>query len=216
MSLGLLGAIPLFSGGAKQIAFLSSPAAIIATQSTYTFAAQNIGAPSASRRIHVAIGGDGQSNALVSSVTVGGIAATINANVIQNSGTAAIATALVTAGTTADVVVTFAGNKARVVIGLYSSVGLASNVAFDSGSSLADPGVATLNTVSGGFCLAVAGNDQTAAINWTGGVVEDYENVGGGTMVSSGAHGATTGAPISPSADYVAAGADRAAVFATF
>jgi hypothetical protein len=215
MTLGFFGAVPLFNKKRAVLTFRQDGVQI-ATTSVYTFAGQAIGTQSPDRVVHVTITGDGQSNSLVTGVTIGGVSAVINNTVLQNSGTAAIASAVVPTGATADIVVTFAGNKARVVIGVYTSTGLVNAVAFDTKTSIADPATGTLNTKSGGFALGVAGNDVTGTIDWSGGMTKDYETIGGGTMIGSGASGLTSGATITPSADYATAGADRAAVFATF
>lgn len=103
---------------------------------TYTFAAQPIGDAAADRRVHVGVGGS-QSIRTISSVTIGGVTATQN---IQHSGdqasTAAIYTANVPTGTTADVVVVWSGGQQRCGIGIWSSTGLTSDAAIDADTGI--------------------------------------------------------------------------------
>ena len=179
---------------------------------TYTFAAHSIGTAAYNRCVHVAIHGNGGAN-LVTSVTVAGITAEINANALNGSSCAAIASAFVASGTTADIVVTFAGGQLGCRIGVWSSVGLIHTSAI-SATSTADPATATLTTTANGFCIAATSKNSADTMTWAGGVTERYDATSGENRMGSGADGATTAAGITPTGDY-ATGAGIG-VFATF
>jgi hypothetical protein len=185
-----------------------------ANLTTYTFSARAIGTAASDRRVHVLVHGGGVGDTTLSSVTVGGVSATINVQASSGQHTSAIATAAVPTGTTGDVVVTFSGGKARCGIGVYASTGLSSETAVDTDSSTADPATATLTSVAGGFVLALAAGDNSSSLTWTN-VTEDYDEVFEST-VQSGASGVTSSTTVSPSGDYASAPTNKPAVFATF
>lgn len=213
--------------GIVQVVALSSPN-LVATKTptyqtaasdtsntdTYTFSAQAIGTAAADRRVHVGVCGFVGTGTL-SGVSIGGIAADIN--VLSKSGdvTTAIVTALVPTGTTADIIVSFGSNRASCHIGVWSSVGVTATNSFDTDTSSVDPGTATLSTLSGGFVIGVAGVAGSATTTWTN-ATETFDQTDAESKSSTGASAATTGADVSPSGDYSAAGTSRQAVFATF
>lgn len=88
------------------------------TSSPTTFSAVPIGAPMSSREVYVAvqISGTSAGPPTISSVTVGGVAATLlrGANSVGNFARLAIYRAVVTTGTTGDVVVTYSGSLGTV------------------------------------------------------------------------------------------------------
>jgi hypothetical protein len=187
---------------------------------TFTFSAQNLGAAAADRYIHVAVfGREGSppNPTQLSSVTVGGVTATIN--IQQTDGdreTVAIVTAAVPTGTTGNIVVTWAESHDNCEVAVYRSLGLITAVAIDTDSSTADPGTATLTALAGGFCIGAATQRAVGSATWSGGVAEDYDAAAEANYFYTGAHGATGGASISPSCDYADTDSLRRAVFATF
>lgn len=191
-----------------------------ANASAYTFSGKAIGAASSDRRVIVTIhsrSDTGSAPRTISSVTVGGIVATINKDA-QGSSRAgsAIVTAAVPIGTTADIVVTFSGGCTQCGIGVYSATGLTSNVAMDADQSTSDPATATLDSTVNGFVIgAVSIISSTTGAAWTN-ATEDYDTASGANLIMSGASIETSGSAIAPSADYTASASDRVGVFATW
>lgn len=201
----------------KVLSYLGSNSSIT-TATTYTVTAAALGTAATDRRIIVAIAG-ANSTRTISSVTVGGVSATIN---IQSTASAdnnvvAIATALVPTGTTGDIVVTYSGSQAAHQVGWWSATGLTSNVAIATGSNaLADAGQSgtiTLTSVAGGFFIGVAGSSGTGTTTWTN-ATERYDF--SAARSSSGADALTTGTSIAVTATLASTNTNRNFVGATF
>lgn len=144
----------------------------------YTFAAQNLGTEASDRYIVVTVNGrKAGATTSISSVTVGGVAATIavqRVNTVTNTSVAGIAIAAVPTGATGDIVVTFADTLARCAIGAYRIDNLFSATAYDTDSSVsADPSVG-LNVSNPGFAIGTGAASGTGSVTWTG-LTEDYD-----------------------------------------
>ena len=109
-----------------------------ADSTAYTFSSQDFGEAAANRYIVVTAGGYDTGNETVSSITIGGVAATIAVQVTGNFVTAAIAIAKVPTGATGDVVVTFSGGMQNAGIGVYRLINLQSATATDTGTDIAE------------------------------------------------------------------------------
>lgn len=145
--------------------------------SSYTFSSQSLGAADADRRIFVCVGSRKTGGATsISSVTVGGISASIEVEE-QNTGTntciAAVVVASVPTGTTGDVVVTFADTMLRCGISMYRVLGVDGAAPFQALNSTADPGTANLDIPADGFAISV---DSVVCLSvaWTN-LTEDTE-----------------------------------------
>ena len=165
----------------------ASSASQNATVNPVTAAAMPIGAPSADRLVVVCIA-DIRSTAqprTISSATIGGIAATIHAQIGNSSGTTGpvlgIISALVPTGTTADVVITRSGLTQTIVISVYTLTGYVSatptgtnTVAVASG----DPST-TINVTGPGVAIGIwcGSSGTTATTIWTGLSTKDYDAV---------------------------------------
>src|SRR3990167_2651308 len=156
-------------------------AAVDTTEATiYTFSSQSLGTAAADRYIVVAIAARGLGTTrTISSVTVGGVSATINVqtpNITSNTSLTGIVIAAVPTGTTGDIVITFDAQMLRCGIGLYRVTNLVSATPTDTdGSTAADPSV-TLTTVDGGIAIGVGFTQDTAPqAAWTG-ATENYDN----------------------------------------
>ena len=158
---------------------------------TYTFAGQNLGSAASDRYIVVAVmSRKAGASTSISSVTVGGVTATIVAqtsNTVSNTSVTGIAIAAVPTGVTGDVVVTFGAATARCAIGLYRADNLLSATAHDTDNSTAADPTVNLDIPSSGFAVAtgVTGTGGTGT-TWTG-LTEDYDN----TMPSTRYSGAS-------------------------
>ena len=172
---------------------------------TYTFSSQNLGTADGARLIICGIASRAGGSSTISSVTIGGVSATIvvQINTSADSGwnSAGIVIAAVPTGTTGDVVITFSAGQARCAIALYSTIDTASETASDTDSNAAaDPSV-SIDCPASGYIIAVACfSVGTGTTTWTG-VTEDYdvnpENVANTTMASDNFASAQTGLTVS-------------------
>ncbi len=170
---------------------------------TVTFTAVGIGAAAADRYVFITIPyyNGGINNISISSVTIGGVLATIHSQPFLATpvrGGCALVSALVPTGTTADVVITWAASGAgyyRPRIGVYRVTGLQSNTPFHLVTDLTVGGSAsrtiTVNTTKGGIVLLGSIIRDTAktmsglATDYNVSPVSPYQYIGGGTTVGS-------------------------------
>lgn len=149
-------------GGAPAVAYVSSYSNA-ANQTAYTFTACDLGAADTTREVFVVIAAyQGGTARTLSSVTIGGVAATLETTF--TNGTAqllALARAAVPSGATGDVVATFSGAVQNCNVAVYRAVNRATagtgatdtSSATGSAASLAVTGV---DVVAGGFVLTAA------------------------------------------------------------
>lgn len=141
---------------------------------TYTFAAQPLGAAAADR--YIVVGVQRRPAATVSAVTVGGVSATQVVTATNSDNAVSLWIAAVPTGTTGDVVVTLSTGVLRCAIQVYRLTGIASPVPYHtvtgSGTGTAS---GALNIPAGGVAIgcAVQGTTTTAA-TWAG-LTEDYD-----------------------------------------
>lgn len=178
---------------------------------TITFTGVAIGAAASDRYVFVAIPyyNGGTSNISIASVTIGGVLATIysqpfNASAIR--GGAALVSALVPTGTTADIVITYAasGSFFRPRIAVYRVTGLQSNspVEFITKTGVDNniPLTLTVNAVQNGIVFLVCNVYGNISHRTLTGLTQDYMVSpvsslvyigGGGTVSATGAFNAT-------------------------
>ena len=139
----------------------------------FTFSAKSIGAAWSNRKIVVAVSGHSTSAArTISSVTVGGIAATsvISATAGANTNLAALYIASVPTGITANVVVTWSAGVGSCAVDLYRLVN-AKTTANDTGSDItvgaSNEEEATIYVPGGGFAIAAFTADSSAGTRTT-------------------------------------------------
>jgi hypothetical protein len=163
---------PLNSAVAATITFTDSSVDGTAGPA-YTFSSQAIGTAAASRRIIV--GAFGRSNAAVTltSITVGGVTATVVASATDNDGIVFLRSDLAIvdfpAGTSASIVVTYssAGSLARASIGVWAAYDLLSATPTDTANNNSDPMSAAIDVSAGGIIVGFATSDATATHTWT-------------------------------------------------
>jgi hypothetical protein len=109
---------------------------------TYTFATQALGTAAAGRVIVVGVGGGGQTRT-VSSMTIGGTSATFIIRAAGTNETAELWYAVVAAGTTGDVVVTWSGAQDGCGIGVWAVYDATSAPHDSSSDNNSDPATAT-------------------------------------------------------------------------
>jgi hypothetical protein len=192
----------LLGGAAPRFAFAALGQGY-GTGSSYTLSAQPLGKPHATRRIFAVICAYRGANANIglSSVTIGGVAATIHTNPGYADGSFSlsigIASAVVPAGETGDVSVVHNGVAGDVRVYLYRMVkGAAAPAAVDSASvGGGSSGVSTtLDPPAGGIALMGVQNGHGSSvlpISWTN-LTGDFAN--GTANVGAAAHAAYPGA----------------------
>lgn len=151
-------------------------------QGTFTFSGLAIGAAATDRKVVVCVYARQGAVTAVSSMTVGGISATLV--LAANNGSAVYVNEMwqadVPTGTTADVVVVFNGNANDAAVSVFRITGAAS-AAYNTASDIlaADPST-TLNVSANGVAIATniasdAGSAPTQA--WTGMTGADTTNL---------------------------------------
>lgn len=133
----------------------------------YTFTAAAIGTAAVGRRVIVCVSGYSGSNPAVSSVTVGGNAATAVVSQISVGQRSAIYIIQVDTGTTADIVVTFSVGCSFCGAAVFAAYNLLSSTATDTGSSTANPATGTMNISAGGVGVAYAAAYAAASRTFT-------------------------------------------------
>lgn len=165
------------------LAYLQSTSSTT-NSASYTFAAQNIGTATPGRHIIVAVSARAGTPAAATSVTIGGVTASLIEQT-NGQGHAIIAIAAVPSGTTADVVVTLAGTYARCAIGMWSADNIDATP-FDTTSSTSTSPSATIDVEAGGIIIATANAQTASAVTWTA-PAEDYEVYVETNMTATGA-----------------------------
>lgn len=159
-----------------------------ANATTYTFSAQNLGTADADRYIIVCA--SGRSNATgrtISTITIGGVSATIVCSATRDDGginsiAIAIAIAAVPTGTTGDIVVTYSGSMLRSAIQAYRAVDINSatptdTVTSNTGTTATSAGA--LDVAAGGFaigCCTFAYATSATSSSWSE-LTEDHDVV---------------------------------------
>lgn len=187
-----------------------------ATQTTYTFAAQNLGAAAADRHIIVGVNARllAATAGSIASVTVGGVAATSvvqhsNDSGSSNRNTSALFIAAVPTGTTGDVVVTVSREALRCGIALYRATDI-NTTAVSTGSGAGSPS-GTFTSPDGTFAVALS-SVASGGTTWTWtGLTEDSELTFGTTALSTASGNGVTSFAATPSGAM-----DNTAVWANF
>lgn len=188
-ALMLLMASPAFAAAA--ITFVGTTGDTT-NAATYTFTNHAIGTASSDRCVVVAIHGSyGAVGITLDSVTIGGNAASILYQQDADNGSnitrlAAVASLLVTTGTTATIVINTSVTMTRARIATYALTGTAdcTTLADSDFSEATDPSVA-LDVPANGSALGAC-TDTVSAFTWTG-LTERYESSDEATTTSTGA-----------------------------
>lgn len=162
---------------------------------TYTFAGQSLGAVVANRMIvvvglaiYAALG-----TPAVSSVTIGGVTATVLLTTGTNMGSF-LAYALVPTGTTGDIVVTLGSGGSRCGVGIWRVYDQISNTPTDTDTPAggADSARSVSIDVSAGGIIIAGASSGNASIAWTN-ATEGFDTfVEGGTDISGADYSSAT------------------------
>jgi len=180
------GFMPQLSGGggaaAAVVSFESS--AVDGNSATiYTFSGVALGAAAADRYIIAGVSGDSAGDTTITTVTIGGVAATELMDGSNSQANMGFFIAAVPTGTTGDVVVTFSGSKARAGCACWRATGLASPTPHATLQDTTLSGAVlsgTINVPSNGFVIAYDACDGTITTTWVG-VTEDFDEARDGT-----------------------------------
>lgn len=144
----------------------------------YTFSTQSFGVAASNRFIICGTYGRSQSGGAtsLSSITIGGITATINTSIGSSGSYTGLACAAVPAGASGDVVVTWADTMGACKCALWRAIGLNSTTAFDTIANADTPTSGTIDVQNLGIIIGMASEDVdlTASVTWTG-LTEAFE-----------------------------------------
>ncbi len=189
---------------------------------TYTFSTVDIGTANADRCVIVsAIARKSGASATLSTVTIGGVSATIvvqNTNNVTNTDVAGLAAAIVPTGTTGDIVVTWSAGMLRSQIGVWTAIGTDScTTPHDTGSSLSGDPSTTIDIADAGAAVGAGLTAAGTTASWTG-LTENFdatlETFVTATGASASAMSAETGRTVT--IDFAAAGVESVGVFASW
>jgi hypothetical protein len=175
-----------------------------ADQPAYTFPLVNFGVEDPTRRIIVAIAGRdaGTADLLITSVTIGGIAASEAVTAVSNGRRVALYIASVPAGSSGDIVIQFGNTSRWCGIGVWRATNFASDAPVKTATQIALAGNRRVDaglTIPGGggglgyIAWSAAGMGGTPPTwTWTA-LTEDFDVTIEGDMGSSGARSLTAG-----------------------
>lgn len=170
---------------------------------TYTFAATPIGTASGSRRVIVAADWSGTTSLALSSMTIGGVAATVDVDsgAITGNRRVVLASAVVPTGATADVVLNLSGSGTRAGIAVWTGEVTPTGQSDISIDLETDNLTVTTNAGDTVICAGTATKDTNNPVSvvWTG-ATERYEDgfettqhkQSGADVVASGASTSVT------------------------
>jgi hypothetical protein len=155
----------------------------------------------------------------LNSATIGGVTARIVVQLSAGGASnrqAGVIVANVPTGTTGTIAVTWNNGCAHCAIGWWRATGLSSEVEHDFGSSSADPGSVTINTLAGGIAVAGMISASGGTFSWTGASERYDQAIGENSSVHSGADANTDGNALAISADDSGSNTARAFVAASW
>lgn len=178
---------------------------------TYTFTSKSIGTENPTRKVIVSVSSiaDALGSTSISSLTVGGISATVAVSQVSgDGGFCGLAIADVPTGTTASVVVTMANLQSRMGIGVWAAYDLTSSTPTDTATSTADPASLNLDLVAGDIAVAAVFNNTNGTATWTG-ATERFDAIIDGAQYSGADFSAVSDeAPRTIECDYSATSRD--------
>lgn len=219
--------MPMFFNQVGFGAFVSGFASIVKTDNAvsttdtnvYTFSTKSIGTAAAGRRVLVGVHGIQSPAVTISSLTVGGNAATAAVSLASEGNISPIAIYViqVDSGTTADIVVTFSGGALCCGIGVWAAYDLQSSTQTDTVTATADPSTGAIDCVAGGVIVAYGSSYGGAGLThaWTG-LTENFDEVvdGGISTFHTGASDAFATAQTGLSVSMNPSGGTNAAMVA--
>lgn len=171
-------------------------------QLVFTFSSVSFGAALAGRLLILALaGGSASDGVTLSSVTIGGVSATIHAQANNtgntNNGHAAVVSAVVAAGASGDLVVTWAtalGLMNNTNYALYRATGLVSATPTDTATGTGNSPALSIDRSDQGFIIAAANGVSASSFSWPSPMAASFENADDGTLSSLANTPVTAGA----------------------
>ena len=163
-----------------------------ADANTFTFSGKALGVAWSNRKIVVAVSGEETGAArTISSVTVGGVSATVvvSANAGGNTNLAALYVATVPTGTTGDIVVTWSGGVNTCAVDVYrliNSKSTANATGTDTTVGASEEETASIYVPGGGVAIAAWTTDSSAGTRtttWTNITEQTDREIDGGDSV---------------------------------
>ena len=191
---GLIGFGAAAAGVAATISFTASTVQV-ATATTYTFLSQSFGTADPTRNILAAVTNErsGGSNATVSSLSIGGIAASLVAGAqVAGADGCELWVAPVPTGTSGTVALTLANAALSVGVGLFATYN-ASATRTDVGTDTdSNPATFAIDIPAGGVAVAIGLQRSNSGATFTSsGLTENYdETVEAGDIYHTGASAA--------------------------
>jgi hypothetical protein len=189
--------------GAPTATFLQATS-INSSSTTYT--GQNLGTASSDRYIVVALAARLGGGAIVSSVTIAGVSATIIAQTNSGSNCVTLAMAAVPSGTSGDVSFTLSsgGSLFRSLIAVFSVTGLSSATPNATATTATNNGAMSVAIPANGIAIAAAmafASSGTGQFTWTNATERSDQLVSGTTGLSTASASSSTAATVSISAN---------------
>lgn len=157
----------------------------------YTFAGVDFGEAATNRLLIIAVAGGSTSTAIpLSSITIGGVSATIHVQSDQSGNTrnghVGIASATVPTGTSGTIVVTwnggFGGTMVDMAFALYRVTGLLSTTPTDTVSDSGASPSLLIDRASNGFIVGAASAASGTVVTWPSPMVSDIQSQTDGTF----------------------------------
>lgn len=166
--------------------------------STYTFSSVNFGEAFMRRRIVVGIvGSQGTNNRTITSVTIGGVAASIAVQANNSGRRVGLAWASVPTGTSGDVVVTFDGAEDRCVIFVWSANETNPPITVtDTANSVATPLNLSIDLTPLSLVFAVAFSAAATSATWVGLTEDSDANFSSQEFTAASLEGTTYATPL--------------------
>lgn len=139
-----------------------------ANASVYTFSSQNLGTAAADRYIVVALNSRMAGSPTSTSVTVGGVSATLVVEQWFSGCYSSLWIAAVPTGATGDIVATFGAGQVRAFYGAWRLDDLASATASDTDTSTAHPHAGTLDIPVDGVGIGSVIATDAVTMTWSG------------------------------------------------
>lgn len=207
--ISLPGWYPAAIAGERPLLSLLSSAEDFGNSSGYEFFSLPFGAEAFDRVLIAAVAGGSAGTALPTSVTIGGVAATIHAQTDNagntRNGHAFIASALVPSGASGSLAVNWSGTMLDMCYGLYRASGLISATPTDTVTGSGASPSLILDRAHQGFIIAAGSSVSASFATWPSPMIKDFETGSDGTFDTI-AHtpvvfGAVTGFNAAPSSN---------------
>lgn len=184
----------------------------------YTFSAHDIGTAAVDRIVVVGTKGVSALASTLSTVTIGGVSATIavqqNTDVTGQTFHAGISYAFVPSGATGDIVVTFSAAQVRAAVMVYALA--AASAPTQTIASAADPAVLTLDILANGLAIGIGTVNQATTQTWANLTEDSDTTVESSNYGSASAEFATEQTDLAITTDYGTGDGTQAAVAAAF